>query len=314
MTDPPIVIQNVSKIFGKGDKRVVAVKDLSLEVPEGFVFGFLGPNGAGKTTTIRLMMDLIRPTKGCVNIYGQPVHGNGRVLKRVGALVEGAAFYDYMSGKHNLEIFSRTANDFNPIRIDELLTLVGLQERADENVGGYSTGMKQRLGIATALLGDPDLVILDEPTNGLDPAGIQEMRQFIRDLAHKHGKTVFLSSHLLHEVEQVCDYVGIINKGELVRASSVADLLSEGRITVRVQASPIPGALSALSERWESHLAGEWINVDAKPDDSPAIVKLLVANDVSVHQVVVQKQTLEELFIEVTQNNDDEILKKGGSP
>jgi ABC-2 type transport system ATP-binding protein len=232
-------------------------------------------------------------------------------LRKVGALVEGAAFYEYMSGKHNLEIFSRTANDFNPTRIDELLSMVGLQDRADEHVGGYSTGMKQRLGIATALLGDPDLVILDEPTNGLDPAGIQEMRQFIRDLAHEHGKTVFLSSHLLHEVEQVCDSVGIINRGELVRASPVADLLAEGQVIVRVQASPILDAQSALSEKWQSKIDGEWIIVEAKPDDSPAIVNVLVSHNVAVHQVVVQRQTLEELFIEVTQNNDDGVPREG---
>jgi ABC-2 type transport system ATP-binding protein len=200
----PIRTENLSKTYGRGTHRVQAVMDLPLEVTAGQVYGFLGPNGAGKTTTIRMMMSLIRPSAGRVEIFGRDAREVG-ALRRVGALVEGPAFYDYLSARGNLEILARTAGAFRPERVREVLALVGLEHRADQRVGEYSQGMKQRLGIAVALLGDPDLVILDEPTNGLDPAGMQEIRGLIRDLAVRQGKTVFLSSHLLGEVEQVCD-------------------------------------------------------------------------------------------------------------
>lgn len=295
---PAIRITNLSKTFGRRRKRIEAVKHVTLDIPVGQVYGFLGPNGAGKTTTIRMMLDLIRPTEGDVTIFGQHVRREHGVLRRVGAIVEGAMFYNFLSGRRNLEVLARTANDLNPQRIDALLEQVGLAHRADQRVKGYSTGMKQRLGLAAALLGDPDLLILDEPTNGLDPEGMHEIRQFIRSLADDHGKTIFLSSHLLGEVEQVCDRVAIINLGEIVREGMVSDLL-EGKSRLRVEASPLDRAAAVLGERWAVSSNGQWLTIDATREDAPYLVRRLVEQGVDVYQVASQRQTLEEYFLSV---------------
>ncbi len=305
MDDFAIQTKHLSKTFGKGKKAVEAVIDLNLEVKAGQVFGFLGPNGAGKTTTIRLLMDLIRPTTGEATLFGIPT-GSLESRKRVGALVEGADFYSFMSAWDNLVVLDRTAGTYQPDRISELIASVGLSERAKQPVGSFSTGMKQRLGLAAALLNDPELLILDEPTNGLDPAGIQEMRGFIRDQAHTHGKTVFLSSHMLNEVEQVCDRVAIINKGVLVREGPVETLL-EGEVgQMRLQVQPIDKARQILADRWRDSLVpikneeGDWITLSLNPDQAPFVVTELVQADVQVFQVVHKRQSLEEFFIAVT--------------
>ena len=292
-------LENLCKNFGSGKKRVEAVKNLELAVEPGQVFGFLGPNGAGKSTTIRMVMDLIRPTHGRTLVYGQDVRREPGVLKHVGALVEGASFYNFMTGRDNLKVLSRIAADGHLDRVDGLLTQVGLASHADRNVGGYSTGMKQRLGIAAALLSDPDLIILDEPTNGLDPAGIQEIRGFIRNLAHDHGKTVFLSSHLLSEVEQVCDRVAIIHRGELVRTGKVKELLVGEHRWLRLQVTPKRKALLVLAENWtvrEDSAAEGWLQVQSNPGASPEIVRQLVSQGINVHQIVAEQQSLECLF------------------
>jgi len=305
MNDFAIQTKRLSKTFGKGKRAVEAVIDLDLEVKAGQVFGFLGPNGAGKTTTIRLLMDLIRPTTGEATLFGIPT-GSLESRKRVGALVEGADFYSFMSAWDNLVVLDRTAGTYQPDRISELIASVGLSERAKQPVGSFSTGMKQRLGLAAALLNDPELLILDEPTNGLDPAGIQEMRGFIRDQAHTHGKTVFLSSHMLNEVEQVCDRVAIINKGVLVREGPVETLL-EGEVgQMRLQVQPIDKARQILADRWRDALVpikneeGDWITLSLNPDQTPFVVAELVQADVQVFQVVQKRQSLEEFFIAVT--------------
>lgn len=296
-----IRLENLSKTFGRGEKAVQAVVNLNLEIQTGQIFGFLGPNGAGKTTTIRLLVDLIRPTNGAAFIYGQDVRRNPGVLRRVGALIEDATFYGYLNGRDNLEVLARTAGNYRPKRIEALLEQVGLAGEANRRVSSYSTGMKQRLGIAGALLGDPELMILDEPTNGLDPGGRQEMRAFIHGLAKQAGVTVFLSSHLLHEVEQVCDRVAIINHGEIVREGAVSNLLAEGQAQLRVQASPQASALQVLQETWEVSADGEWLIVSAQPEEGYLVVARLVTNDIHVHQVIVRKRTLEEYFIDATQ-------------
>jgi ABC-2 type transport system ATP-binding protein len=308
MPNPPAIrTENLSKTFGKGKTSITAVKNLNLEVERGQVYGFLGPNGAGKTTTIRMLMDLIRPSAGRAEIHGRNAREAG-ALARVGGLVEGPAFYGYLSGRNNLEVLARTANDYRPERIRELLEQVGLAGRAAQPVSGYSMGMKQRLGVAAALLGDPELVILDEPTNGLDPAGIQEMRGFIRGLAGGRGKTVFLSSHLLNEVEQTCDRVAIIHKGEMIREGPVAGLLAENASNLRVQAAPIEQAEQALCEHWKTSResvpgdAVPWLIVEAPPDDGPQVVEVLVGRGIRVHQVVIQRQTLESYFLAATRD------------
>ncbi len=292
--------EGLTKIFGRRKrKRIVAVNSVNLEVRAGQVYGFLGPNGAGKTTTIRMLLDLILPTAGDAYIYGQHSRREHHVLRRVGALVEGASFYPFLTGRRNLEVLAWTANQHDPARIDQLLEQVGLAARAHQRVKGYSTGMKQRLGLAAALLTDPDLLILDEPTNGLDPGGMHEIRAFIRQLVDEQGKTVFLSSHLLGEIEQVCDRVAIINMGEIVREGSVAHLL-EGKSYLRVEAAPLERAQAILSEHWTvSADGGQALVVNALREDVPHVVRRLVEHGLDVYQVSSQRQTLEEYFLSV---------------
>lgn len=294
-----ICFDNLSKTYGRGSKAVRAVQNLTLEIEAGQVYGFLGHNGAGKTTTIRLMLDLIHPTQGDVFLFGQHVRRERRVLKRVGSLVEGATFYSFLTGSGNLEVLARTGNVYDPDRIAALLEQVGLSERAGQEVKEYSTGMKQRLGLAAALLNDPDLVILDEPASGLDPSGIQEIRRLIRRLADEQGKTVFFSSHILGEVEQVCDRVAIIRRGELVREGPIAGLLS-ATSQLRIEAVPLDKAAAVLGEHWEVACSEKWLTVSAAHTDAPLLVRRLVEHDVDVFQVRVERQSLEDFFMSVT--------------
>lgn len=296
-----IRMEHLTKVFGRSKKkRIVAVSNVSLEIKTGQVYGFLGPNGAGKTTTIRMLLDLIRPSVGEAHIFGKHVRREHEVLQRVGAIVEGAAFYNFLTGRRNLEVLARTANQYDPTRIELLLAQVGLVQRADQRVKGYSTGMKQRLGLAAALLTDPDLLILDEPTNGLDPSGMHEIRAFIRSQADDHGKTVFLSSHLLGEVEQVCDRVAIINMGEIVREGAVRDLLA-GKSALYVEAAPLDKAAQVLSEHWPVTKDTQHLTVDAPREDVPHVIRRLVEHDVNIFHVASQRQTLEEYFLKVVQ-------------
>jgi ABC-2 type transport system ATP-binding protein len=230
---------DLSKRYGQRP----AVKALNLEVKRGEIFGFLGPNGAGKTTTIRMMLGLITPTAGHVEVLGQDVGtSKARVLPRVGALIETPALHLYMSGRNNLRATGAILGGVSEARIDAVLEMVGLRDRQHDRVKTYSLGMKQRLGVAVALLNDPDLLILDEPANGLDPAGIVEMRDLMRRLVAE-GKTIFLSSHVLTEVQQICTRVAIINLGKLVTESTVEGLThSQGRFFVRLD-----GAAEALA-------------------------------------------------------------------
>lgn len=297
-----INFDRLSKVFGRR-RRVEAVRGLDLEIQPGQVYGFLGPNGAGKSTTIRMMMDLIRPSRGSVYLFGHDVRKEHEVLeKRVGALVEGAMFYDFLTGRRNLEILARTNGRYDSDHIQRLLERVGMADRADRRVKGYSTGMKQRLGLAAALIGDPDLVLLDEPTNGLDPAGMHEIRQFIRQLVDRQGKTVFLSSHLLGEVEQICDRVAIIDQGQVVREGAVSELLA-GEATLIIEATPLDLAETVLFERWSVSRNSHRLVVKADRRDAPAIIRLLVDNEIQLFQVQIQRRTLEELFLSVTGGN-----------
>lgn len=297
---PAIQLEQLSKSFGRGDRRIEAVRDLSLSIAPRQVFGFLGPNGAGKTTTIRLLMDLIRPSLGTARLFGKDVSRHPAVLKSVGALVEDAKFYGHLSARDNLRILAYTASDSQAENIDRLLEKLGLAEAATRRFSDFSTGMKQRLGIAAALLSDPDLVILDEPTNGLDPAGIVEIRKFIRALTDEQGKTVFLSSHLLTEVEQVCDRVAIINHGSIIKQGTVNELLSEGASELRIEARPAEQAAEALRPRWEVVIHGDWLSIITDQAQAPEIVRALVAGQVEVLQVVARQQSLEEYFMSVT--------------
>lgn len=295
-----IQARRLGKTYGRGKRRIQAVKNLDLNVQAGQVYGFLGPNGAGKTTTIRMLLGLIHPDQGTVALYGHSVQQRHDVLRRVGAIVERASFYDFLSGQRNLEVLARTSGCHDRSRITALLGQVGLAGRASQPVGGYSTGMKQRLGLAAALLHDPNLLILDEPTGGLDPAGIHEIRQFLRDLVDRQGKTVFLSSHLLGEVEQVCDRVAIIHRGRIAGEGRVADLLA-GRSHLRVEATPLELAAAVLRQAWTISRDGQGLRVHTRHEEAPRVVSHLVAQGIDVHQVTGSRQTLEEYFLQVTQ-------------
>jgi ABC-2 type transport system ATP-binding protein len=222
----------------------LALAGLDLSVPSGVVYGFLGPNGAGKTTTMRLLTGLIRPDHGTIELLGRPFGRRDRKrLFEVGALIESPSFYPFLSGRENLRALGATGARTSSARVEELLDLVGLRERSRDKVSGYSLGMKQRLGIAAALLSDPQLLLLDEPANGLDPAGIVAMRETLRHLASA-GKTVFVSSHLLAEVQQLADMIGIIAAGRLVREGTVTDMLHDADL-VRVRVVPEEVATAA---------------------------------------------------------------------
>ncbi len=292
--------ENLSKTFHSRKSNVEAVKDLHLSVERGQVYGFLGPNGAGKSTTIRMLVDLVRPTQGVAYLFGTEVGADRSVLRRVGAMVEDPGFYGYLSARDNLKVLAKTAGYYDPNRVEELLELIGLADKADPKVGEYSTGMKQRLGVASTLLSDPELIVLDEPTNGLDPSGIQQMRDFIRELVETQAKTVFLSSHILHEVEQVCDRVAIINEGELIREGAVADLLGSNVDELRVKAIPQRKAAQIIGAKFSVQHRGEWLEVAASPEEAPEIIRNLVEDGIDVHQVIVRHQTLEEFFMEAT--------------
>ncbi|NOY06608.1 MAG: ABC transporter ATP-binding protein, partial [Chlorobi bacterium] len=242
MTDVVLQTRSLTKRFGSR----TAVHDCNLEVYEGDIFGFLGPNGAGKSTTIRMALTLIRPTGGDVFIFGENVRVKRDVLQRVGALVEKPDFYNYLSGRKNLETVAALYGGVASGRIDEVLEMVGLLERGHDKVKAYSHGMKQRLGIAQALLSDPDLLILDEPTNGLDPKGMKEVRELILRLNQDHGKTIFLSSHLLYEMEMVATRMAIIHRGDLIIQGMVRELLDERNVTLRINAEPVAKATALL--------------------------------------------------------------------
>ena len=285
----------------------LALDGLDLSVPTRVVYGFLGPNGAGKTTTMRPLTGLIHPDAGSIEILGRPfMRGDRQRLFEVGALVESPSFYPYLSGRQNLAALAAGGAATPARRIDELLELVDLRSRAGDKVSGYSLGMKQRLGIAGALLSDPQLLLLDEPANGLDPAGIVAMREMLRRLAAS-GKTVFVSSHLLPEVQQMADVVGIIASGRLVRESSMKDLLAgEGVVRVQVSAEEVPVAVAVLGRLTSperitvSSTAPGSLSVQITPDRASEVNRALVERGVFAAGLA-SGNDLEELFLTLTQ-------------
>lgn len=295
-TETVLELVHLTKAFG----QQVAVKDVSMSLARGEVFGFLGPNGAGKSTTIRMLLRLIRPTSGEVRLWGRDVRAHPEQLARVGSLVDGGAFYPFLTGRQNLEVLGAVQGLRNPARIGRLLDQVGLGFAEGKRVKGYSTGMKQRLGVAAALLNDPELVILDEPSNGLDVSGIGEMRSLIRRLAREERRAVFLCSHLLHEVEQVCDRVAIVDKGRVIREAAMADLL-ERQGGVRIEATPVDRAQAVLTPRWPATVKDGVLAVEATREDIPVLVALLVEAGVQVFHVSAERRSLEDAFLSITQ-------------
>ncbi|MEW5321766.1 ABC transporter ATP-binding protein [Geobacillus thermoleovorans] len=277
------------------------IKGISFELHEGEVFGFLGPNGAGKTTTIRMLVGLIRPTSGTVAICGYDLHRQFTdAIRQIGCIVENPEMYPYLTGWENLEHFSRMMPGIGADRIVEVAKLVGLEQRIHDRVSTYSLGMRQRLGIAQALLGKPKVLILDEPTNGLDPAGIREMRAFIRFLAETEGLSVLVSSHLLSEIQLMCDRVAIMAKGRLLAVDTVERLLNQ-QARVVWKAAPIDRARALLAEETEVLRADEeTIVTPYEPSRLAAWNARLVQAGVSVSEIEPRLPTLEDLFIELT--------------
>jgi ABC-type multidrug transport system ATPase subunit len=283
-------------------EAIVAVDSLDLRVRRGEVYGFLGPNGAGKTTTLRMLLGPVRPTSGSATVLGEPP-GAAAGLARIGAMIEAPAFYPYLSGRDNLRVLAGHAG-VGEDRVEAVLAEVRLSDRADDRSATYSLGMKQRLGVAAALLKDPELLILDEPTNGLDPAGMAEMREFMRSLG-AGGRTLVLSSHLMGEIEQVCDRVGVIRDGSLVAEGTVEEL--RGRAGLRVRAEPLSEAARVVGAL---PTVGEVTDVDGVLDvavdtaQAPAINRALVEAGIAVSELYPQKASLEDVFLELTANGD----------
>lgn len=299
MTKTVLQTHNLGKSFG----RVVAVSEVNLQVKEGVVFGFLGPNGAGKTTTIGMTLGLIHPTAGEVEIFGQGVTpGLTKPLRQVGSLMGRPALLPYLSGRDNLLLLAQLYASVDAGRVDRVLEQLGLTFAARRKVKTYSTGMKQRLGLAAAILHRPSLIILDEPTNGLDPAGMREVRNLISSLA-EGGTTVFLSSHLLHEVEQVCDEIAVINQGKIVAQGSVDDMLRQQEPVIRVRvSSPEKAKLALHSLSGITEIVSNGAYVEVKGVSSERIVAHLSNQNMPPSEVVEKKSDLEGLFLGLTQS------------
>jgi ABC-type multidrug transport system ATPase subunit len=292
------VIETTALTKRYGD--VVAVNDLTLRVPRGGVFGFLGPNGSGKTTTMGMLLGLVHPSSGEARIFGDPAR-HPATLRRVGAMVETPTFYPYLSGRANLRYFQGVGGRGSPGDIERLLTLVDLGKRADSKFATYSLGMKQRLGIAGALLGDPELVFLDEPTNGLDPAGVVEVRELIRQLG-TGGRTVVLSSHMLAETELVCDNVAVLSRGRLIAQGTIKELLRE-HDSLRLRTTDDAGARAVLGALpWVESVAQQdgSLVVTAPQSRAWEITQALAARNVYLNELVPLHRSLEEFFMDIT--------------
>lgn len=301
-----IILQ--TKNLGKQYKSRWAVHHLDLEVHRGDVFGFLGPNGAGKSTTIRMLLSLIRPTEGEVFLFGRSLtNEREKALESIGGIVEKPDFYLYLSARRNLEIVGALNGGATHGRIAEVLELVGLASRASDKVKTYSHGMKQRLGIAQALLANPEFVILDEPTSGLDPQGMKEIRDLIHHLASDQNKTVMLSSHLLNEVEMVANRMAVINRGELVTQGEVSALLEQSDKSVTVQGQPVEKVRAVLAGQKEISKIVEKGNtfvVSMPFEDIPDLARALVGQGVSI-EALVPRRSLEEYFLSITEAESD---------
>jgi ABC-2 type transport system ATP-binding protein len=289
-----IEVERLTKRYGK----TLAVDDLSFTVTAGRITGFLGPNGAGKTTTLKAILGLVRPTAGTTKVLGKHYRELEEPSRRVGAVLETSRYHPGRSGRNHLRVLAAQAG-LPRERVEEVLELVAMKEAARRRVGGYSMGMRQRLGLAAALLGEPELLVLDEPANGLDPAGIRWLRDLLRSLA-SGGRTILVSSHVLAEVEQIADEVVIIHRGKFVTQSTTAELAARAAAGVRVR--------SPQAERLREALAGDGMSVVVMDDGALGVVdgtpervgELAAANNVVLHELVAEKATLEEAFLELT--------------
>ncbi|MFP7298997.1 ABC transporter ATP-binding protein [Neobacillus niacini] len=301
--EPIISLRNVTKVIG----RTTIIDDLTFDVPKGEIFGFLGPNGAGKTTTIRMIVGLMSITKGQVLIKGRNIKTEfEQAIRHVGAIVESPEMYKYLTGYQNLIHYARMVPGVSRERIDEVVSLVKLEDRIHDKVKKYSLGMRQRLGVAQALLHRPSLLILDEPTNGLDPAGIRELRDYLRHLTRTEGISVVVSSHLLSEMELMCDRVAILQRGKLVEVMPIQEFTrgNDRTQTYQIQAQPPEKALAAISEMdgvVEVKLIQDGlVEVTTERERIPEILVGLMENHIRIYGVQMVSQTLEERFLEIT--------------
>ncbi|PES12351.1 ABC transporter ATP-binding protein [Bacillus cereus] len=283
------------------------VNNIDLKVNEGEIYGFLGPNGAGKTTTIKMLLGLVKPTNGDIKIFGQDLKTNRlNILKQIGSLVESPSYYGHLTGYENLEIIRRMLNVPRK-NIDEVLEIVRLQNQKEKLVKNYSLGMKQRLGIASSLLAFPKLLILDEPTNGLDPSGIHEIRELIKELPSKYGMTVIISSHLLSEIDHIATQVGIIQNGVLIFQDDIAKLRQQSNSIIRMKVNNLSDAHKILlKNEILSKIDGDSLVLNTYTEEQIAQAnRLMINNNMSVYRIEEEKRTLEDIFLELT--------AKGGS-
>lgn len=294
---PTLVARDLSKTIGKRS----IVEGIDLELMPGEIFGFLGPNGAGKTTTIRMLVGLIRPTRGDVTICGYDLRTRFEAaIRNVGCIVETPDLYKFMTGRENLEHFSRMLGPVDAEEIERVGALVDLSHRLDDRVNRYSLGMRQRLGIAQSLLGSPRLLILDEPANGLDPAGIHEIRGLLRKLARENEITIFISSHLLAEIELICDRVAIIHRGRIISSGTVAELIAthkemEFRVDDLAKAEAIARELGLVTTPDSGSLI-----VEISENDAPRVIAALHNAGVAIYRAQPRERTLEQMFLEAT--------------
>lgn len=299
---PIIETQNLNYSFKKG---VPIIDNLNLKVEKGSIYGFLGPNGAGKTTTIRLILGLLSSEKDTIKIFGQSLHGNElNVFARTGALIETPSMYGHLSGYDNLEI-TRKLRNVSKDRINTVLELVHLKDTANKKAKNYSLGMKQRLGLAMALLSEPELIILDEPVNGLDPNGIIETRELLKELNKKYGTTIFLSSHLLSEIEKMATHIGIIHKGKMMFQGSTEELLSlkEKNAVLKIETNNNEKAFNILKNNFSVQITGNFLTIPFNQKQETAIInRKLIDNDIDVYHISSETADLENVFLEITEN------------
>lgn len=308
MTNTVLKIKNVSKCFGK--KKVI--DNISFEVNQGEIFGFLGPNGAGKTTTIRMILGLMEFDSGEVKVNGYDVRKEfEKAMENIGAIVENPDLYKHMSGLDNLKLYARIRN-ISMQRINEVIELVELKDRAKDMVGKYSLGMKQRLGLALILLHKPKVLILDEPTNGLDPAGIKLLRDILKEIAHKEGVAVFVSSHILSEMQQMCDKIAIINDGKIIEFKDMATAESDPVEKVEIKVKNVEDATNIIKEKFqiEPIIEKENIIITIATEKIPNVIKELAKADVEIKAVIPKENSIEEIFFNATNggtNNEKNI-------
>lgn len=307
MSNTVLELKNVNKTFG----RRKVIDNISLEVKEGEIYGFLGPNGSGKTTTIKMILHLIDSDSGEIRVNGYDTKKQfEKAMECIGAIVENPDMYKYMSGIDNLKLHARIRN-IEEKRINEVLEMVELKGRENDKVGKYSLGMKQRLGLALTLLHKPKVLILDEPTNGLDPAGIKKLRDILKYIAHKEGVAVFVSSHILSEMQLMCDKVAVIDSGKIVKIEEISQPKEEVIEKVEIRVNKVDEAIKILKEKFdiESKFEKDIIEITIPTENLPKVVKELAIADVEIKAIIPKEHTLEDIFFDATKGgNDDENI------